>query len=68
MKTIILAAPWSHHTVPVTTDYQPGTHEVPDEVHAAAVAAGVHTETKEKANGDRRAKAGAAGTADEAQG
>ena len=66
MKTINLAAPWSHHTIEVTTDYQPGTHEVPDEVHAAAVAAGVHTEAKEKAN-DRRAKAGAAGAADPAE-
>lgn len=47
MKTINLAAPWSHHTVTVTTDYQAGSHEVADEVHAAAVKAGVHTEEGE---------------------
>ena len=47
MKTITLAAPWSHHTLAVTTDYQPGTHEVADEVHAAAVLAGVHIEAEE---------------------
>ena len=47
MKTINLAAPWSHHTLAVTTDYQPGTHEVADEVHAAAVLAGVHIEAEE---------------------
>ena len=51
MKTIKLAAPWSHHTLPVTTDYPAGTHEVADEVHAAAVLAGVHIEA-EKDNGD----------------
>lgn len=44
MKVINLAAPWSHHTVPVTTDYQAGSHEVADEVYDAAVAAGVHVE------------------------
>ncbi len=49
MKTIKLAAPWSHHTVPVTTDYQAGTHEVTAEVYDAAVLAGVH---KEEVNGD----------------
>ena len=47
MKTITLAAPWSHHTLPVTTDYPAGTHEVTDEVHAAAVLAGVHIEAEE---------------------
>lgn len=47
MKAIKLAAPWSHHTLPVTTDYQPGTHQVTDEVHAAAVLAGVHIEAEE---------------------
>lgn len=47
MKTITLAAPWSHHTLAVTTDYQPGTHEVSDEVYADAVKAGVHIETEE---------------------
>ena len=51
MKTITLAAPWSHHTLAVTTDYQPGTHEVTDEVYADAVKAGVHIETEE-VNGD----------------
>lgn len=51
MKTITLAAPWSHHTLATTTDYQPGTHEVTDEVHAAALLAGVHIETEE-VNGD----------------
>ena len=51
MKIIIIAAPWSHHTLAITTDYLPGTHEVTDEVHAAAILAGVHIETEE-ANGD----------------
>ena len=50
MKTITLAAPWSHHTLPVTTDYQAGTHEVTAEVYDAAVLAGVHKE--EEVNGD----------------
>ena len=53
MKTINLAAPWSHHTIAVTTDYQAGAHEVADEVYAAAVNAGVHTE-----EGESDAKAG----------
>lgn len=51
MKTINLAAPWSHHTVPVTTDYLAGTHEVTGEVYDAAVLAGVHIEAEED-NGD----------------
>jgi hypothetical protein len=50
MKTINLAAPWSHHTIAVTTDYQAGTHEVTAEVYDAAVLAGVHKE--EEVNGD----------------
>lgn len=49
MKTINLAAPWSHHTIAVTTDYHAGTHEVTAEVYDAAVLAGVH---KEEVNGD----------------
>lgn len=49
MKTIKLAAVWSHHTVEVTTDYQPGEHSVSQDVYNAAVAAGVH---KEESNGD----------------
>lgn len=51
MKIITIAAPWSHHTLAITTDYLPGTHEVSDEVYADAVKAGVHIETEE-ANGD----------------
>ena len=51
MKTINLAAPWSHHTIAVTTDYLAGTHEVTGEVYDAAVLAGVHIETEE-VNGD----------------
>ena len=47
MKTINLAAPWSHHTIAVTTDYLAGTHEVTAEVHAAALLAGVHIEAEE---------------------
>lgn len=57
MKVINLAAPWSHHTVPVTTDYQAGSHEVADEVYDAAVAAGVHVE---EGNGNGAAKTGPA--------
>lgn len=49
MKTINLAAPWSHHTIAVTTDYQAGSHEVADEIFGDAVNAGVH---KEEVNGD----------------
>lgn len=47
MKTITLAAPWSHHTLPVTTDYPAGRHEVTGEVYDAAVLAGVHIEAEE---------------------
>lgn len=53
---IKLAAPWSHHTLEVTTDYQAGAHEVSQEVYDAALAAGVH---KEEANGDGIATSGA---------
>ena len=51
MKIIKLAASWSHHTLPVTTDYQAGSHEVAGEVYDAAVLAGVHIEAEED-NGD----------------
>ena len=47
MKTIKLAASWSHHTIAVTTDYQAGAHDVSDEVYTAAVKARVHTEEGE---------------------
>ena len=67
MKTITLAAPWSHHTLAVTTDYQPGTHEVSDEVYADAVKAGVHIETEE-VNGDGDSAARPARAARKAQG
>ncbi len=64
MKTINLAAPWSHHTVPVTTDYQPGAHGVADEVYDAAVKAGVH---KEEGDGNGAATTGQARAARKAQ-
>ena len=56
MKTITLAAPWSHHTLAVTTDYQPGTHEVTAEVYDAAVLAGVHKEEEVNGDGDSAAR------------
>lgn len=65
MPKIKLTAPWSHHTTPVTTDYQAGEHEVSQEVYDAAVSAGAH---KEKANGNGSAKAGPARAADAAEG
>lgn len=66
MKTINLAAPWSHHTIAVTTDYPAGSHEVSEAVHAAAVLAGVHTE--EEDHGDRIAAPRAPRRAGKAQG
>ena len=56
MKIITIAAPWSHHTLAVTTDYQPGTHEVSDEVYDAAVLAGVHKEEEVNGDGDSAAR------------
>lgn len=42
METVKFAKDWSHHTVPVTTDYKAGTElPVPNEVAEAARAAGV---------------------------
>ena len=63
MPTIKLAASWSHHTVPVTTDYVPGEHEVTEEVYADAVKAGVHVEED---NGDRSSTSRPARTARQA--
>ena len=56
---IILEAPWSFHSIPRTIDFPAGEHEVDDEVHAAALAAGVTgKETGDEA--DRDAKGGSA--------
>ncbi len=57
MKQLTLTKPWSFHSIEKTVDFnEPGTFEVTNEVHAAAVAAGVASE--EKADADRDAKAG----------
>lgn len=57
MKQLTLTKPWSYHSIEKTIDFnEAGTFEVTDEVHAAAVAAGVAQE--EKADGDGDGKAG----------
>lgn len=58
MNTITLKAAWAFHSIPRTIDYQAGTHEVDDEVFAAASAAGV-IEQEDEGNVDGAAKAGA---------
>lgn len=58
MKTITLAEPWTYLTPAVTIDYPAGTHEVDDDIAAAADNAGVTGKaakagkTKGTGNGD----------------
>lgn len=47
---IILAEPWTYRNTMMTVDYPAGTHEVSDEIHAAAMSASVH---KEESDGNR---------------
>lgn len=62
---ITLAEPWSFHSIMQTVDYPAGTHEVSDEIHAAAIEVGVH---KEKSHGDGVTANGAARTTRSPQG
>lgn len=34
-KSFKITGPWSHHTLPVTTDYGPGEHDVTQDVFKA---------------------------------
>jgi hypothetical protein len=65
MKTLTLAKPWTYRTPETTIDYPAGSHEVTNEIHAAAEKAGVIREVK--ADGGGAPKAGAPSAADASQ-
>lgn len=66
MKTLKLDKPWAYRTSTRTIQYPAGEYEVTNEIHDAAVAAGVVKEGK--ADGGRTAETGQAGAAGEAKG
>lgn len=65
MKTLTLAEPWSYRTALVTIDYPAGDHEVADDIHAAAISAGV---TEGTSDGGGNPEDGSQGSADQAEG
>lgn len=68
MATINLENDWTFRSPVKTIRFTAGKHMVDDDVHEAAVAAGVIADKKGKTDGDGNSKAGPPSAADAAQG
>ena len=65
MKAIKLDKPWTYLTPMVTIDFPAGEHRVKEDIYRKAASNGA---IQEKSDGDRIAKAGSTGAADQPEG